>query len=86
MTAASILNIQTKILTLFIDPYFVLYFWQNLKEENITLASELKTVKERTAGEGQEAPSKQPVGEALQKSPVDDVQKNAVDQAEHERM
>ncbi len=31
--------------------------WQALKEENSKLSSQLKTTKERTAGEGQEAPS-----------------------------
>ncbi len=41
-----------------------------LKEENTLLATELKTTKERTAGEGEEAPSDKPTGEVSQVNEV----------------
>ena len=53
--------VQNALKTVYTFPRFqVLKMWviifQVLKEENVSLSSELKTTKERTAGEGEESP------------------------------
>ena len=63
-----------------------MYNWhlQQLKEENCMLASELKTTKERTSGEGQEAPAtREPNGEA---KPDQKADQTTLELAEHEKM